>query len=335
MSRLSIVLLAVAAACGGKSNPATPVAPLPADPEPAAAQTAEAPAPEPAPAPAPPPPLEEAIEPVAVDVKVLNRGKGKREPLVYASAPGNKQQVELALDFAASQKAAAELGGDQDQKLPTVVLVGDAETKNVGADGSTEYVFTVTGTDARAVAGSPMPLDQLKQALTGLKGLTIQGTRGANGAQVGPITLRLEKPDPMSAQLIEMVRATLPSWPALPTEPVGTGAKWRATSKTTIMGQIPIEVVTDYQLASRKGASWTIKGTTKVVGEDQELKGSKISKIGGKGTTEATLDSGAVFPKLTSSLETKFTATEGDQTMTLAVQVGSSVTPAPAATASN
>jgi hypothetical protein len=322
----SLALIAALVACGGKSKPAQ-LAPLPDDSKPAAAAppaaNAEAKAPE---APPPPPeplgPIEVKIPAQQTTVKLVSKGKGKLAPLRYTGKAGGKQQVELALDFASTET----MGADKnDTVIPTIVLVGEAETKAVDKDGRADYAITVSSTDARDVPNSRIKPEELKMMLGPLAGLVIGGSVAANGL-AGDVTMRLEKPDRLSAGAIEMVRLTLPVLPVLPTEPVGVGAKWQTTTTTKLAEKIAVTQVTDYELVAAKGNTWSIKGTTTVSGADQELSGGKISGIRGSGQSELTLAAGAFYPTYKTSLETQFTASEQSASMSLALRVGSTIT---------
>jgi hypothetical protein len=324
MSRLSILLFALVTACGGKSTP-PPTTPLPADKP---AET-EAKAPETAPPvvqtpPEPVGPVEVKIPAAPVSVKLVSAGKGKKAPLRYSAKAGDKQQVELAMDFSAKQ---TEGGQSQDQIVPTIVLVGNAETTTVDKDGNASYTLTVNTTDARDVAGSQLPAEKFRTVLASLAGLTISSTLGANGAG-GEVTMRIEKPTELSPGALELIRLTLPSFPVLPKEPVGVGAKWQATTSAKLADKLDVTQITDYELVSQKGGTWTIKGKTKVTGVDQKMEGGDISTIKGQGTSEATLADGALYPSSKSLLETEFTATEAGKSMQFALKVGGAVTPA-------
>ena len=328
MSRWSLVLIVALTACGGTPKATTPPSPLPGESKPEPVGEAKPPATqpvEPAEPPKPAGPLDVSIPAATTTVKLVSPGKGKRTALHYAGKAGDKQPLEIALDFTEKHVAPAELGGSDENKLHTIVLVADAETKTADKDGI-ELALGVTGTDAREVATAKVPLDKLKTALQGLAGLTIAGKIAPNGT-AGEIKLHLEHPDEAGPQLLDMVRYTLPPFPALPAEPVGVGAKWQATTTTKVMDQVAVTQVTDYELVAHKGTTWTIKGTTKVSGADQEMKGSKISGIAGSGTTEVTLTDGTLYPTFKSSLETSFTAAEGDKSIQFAFTVGGAITP--------
>jgi hypothetical protein len=308
MQRVLLLLVATLFACGNKSK-GPQLAPLPPDNPPVVAEKPAEPKPaEPPAPPVPTGPLEVKIAATQTTVKLVSPGRGKRVPLRLTAKPGAKQQVELALDFGLTQSAGTE---SQSDLVPTVELAGDAEVKAVDKDGTAGYTLTITRTDAREVAGTKVPLDKFKQILASTTGLVFAGTVSPTGA-TGEVTMRLEKQGEASAQVLELVRLTLPSWPAFPTESVAPGAKWKATTNTKLADRLDVTQVTDYELVSYKGNVWTIKGTTKVTGADQIMQGGKITKIAGKGTSEITLADGALYPNHKTALEATFTATEAD-----------------------
>ena len=200
------------------------------------------------------------------------------------------------------------------------MLGGQLETKDVGTDGATKFQVTVDNIDARDVAGSKTPAAEFKQNLQSLNGMTIGGSVNGNGT-TSDLTLRVEKPDAASQEALGLIHLSLlPMWPVLPTEPIAPGAKWQVTTTQKLADQLDVTQTTDYELVSHKGAAWTIKGTTKITGTDQDitatdpktgLKGPKtvIGKIAGTGTTDATIADGSLTPATTQKLETSFEAT--------------------------
>ena len=312
--------LILVAACGGTSKPA-PTAPLPEEAKAAPPPAAKEPAPpaEP-PKPAPPAgPVEVKIPAVQTTVKVVSGGKGKKEALRYTVKQGAKQGVELAMDFSGKQDT-------EEQVVPTIVLIGEAETRAVDKDGNAEYQVTVTGTDARTVAGSQVPVEKFKAVLGSLAGLTIGGTIGTTGV-AGDVTLRIEKPQDNAADTLELLRLTFPTLPVLPKEAVGVGARWQSTTSAKLADRLDVTQITDYELVAHSGSTWTIKGTTKVSGKDQEVEDSKVSAISGTGTSETTIAAGALYPTHKASLETQFKAQDKDKSSQFVIKVGGAVTP--------
>lgn len=332
MNRVSLLLVASLVACGGSKPNQKNLAPLPPD-KPVEEAKKEEPAPKPEVKPEPPkplPPLEVKVEVPSTTVKLVHAGKGKKAPLRYTAKAGTKQGVEMVMSFA--QIATM---GDQTEPtiVPTIILTGEAETKTVDADGKADYALAVSGADAREEAGTTavMPIEQFKSMIGSFSSLVITGNVASDGVSKETV-MRIEKPDRFSAGAVDLVRATLPTWPVFPKEPVGVGAKWRATSSQLLKGGpgekgIEMVYVTDYELVSKTGGVTTIKSKTNVSGKDQEYKGGKISKIGGTGTSDIKLDDGALYPATSSALETNLVATEGDKSVKLAFQIKGAITP--------
>jgi hypothetical protein len=318
------LIAAAATACGTPKPP--PTAPLPPD-KPAAPAAATQPSPEaesvakqteikPA---APAGPVEIKIPAPQTTVKIVSDGKGKKQALRYTPKQGAKQAVEVAMDFAGKQDT-------DEQIVPTIVLIGEAETRSVDKDGGAEYTLTVTGTDARTVVGAAIPAEQLKTVLGALNGLTIAGRRGANGI-AGDLTLRIEHPPEHAGDALGLIRETFPAMPVLPTQPLGVGAKWQSTTNAKLADKLDVTQVTDYELVAHDGATWKIRGTTKVTGKDQEIDKAKISSISGSGTSETTISDGALYPTHKASIETQFKAADADKSSQFTIKVSGAVTP--------
>lgn len=269
-------------------------------------------------------PVEMKVPPAQTTVKLVSDGQGKKQVLRYSARPGARQTVEVAMDFTGRQDS-------EEATAPTIVLTCDARTGAVDKDGAADVTLTVTGADARPVAGSDRTPQDLKPALAGLAGLTIAGKRGANGA-TGETTLRLAHPPAHGDDALGLIRETLPVLPVLPTEPVGVGAKWQSTTAARLADKLDITQVTDYEVVAHDGASWTIKGTTRVSGKDQKIDSATISAISGTGTSETTLAEGAVYPVHKEQLETTFKASDPEsadpgKTVQFTIKVGDTVTP--------
>ena len=313
-----LLALLVAAGCGGGSHKSTtPPPPLP-DTKPEAA----APAPKPdadkpaetAKAPEPPPgPVEVPLKAQQPTVKLVNAGKGKKAALKLTPKAGDKVPVEIALDFTGKTGMPPELGGPQEQIAPQVIASGTLESQDVGADGATKFQVAIAKVDAKDVKGSKPSAEEFKSALVSLNGATILGSVNPNGSTTD-LTVHIDKPDAHTKDALEVVHlALLPIWPVLPTEPIGTGAKWTTTSNYKFADQLDVTQTTDYELVSHKGADWVIKGTTKLSGKDQDMgangQSAKVSGIAGSGTIDATISDGKLAAANKSTLSTSFTAT--------------------------
>jgi hypothetical protein len=317
MSRTLLVIV-LAAACGGGAKKST-VPPPQLPPEEAKTEPAKPPEEakpaeeqEPAERPAPTGPLDAAINAPKLTVKLVSAGKGKKTALKLSPKQGAKQQVEIALDFAEKQSAPDMAGGDTSNVVPTVVLQGESEVKSVDPAGKAEYAFTVKTTDVRP-KGDPVPaekLERFKSAVGSLQGLVMGGTIDAN-AMASDIKLHIDQQRAETQAAIELIQVAMPVMPALPAEPIGVGAKWTVTRPMKLLDKVDVTQTTDYELVDHKGTTWTIKGTTKVTGADQEMGvgDAKLSKIAGTGAVEASLIDGALYPTLKSNTDTSFQIT--------------------------
>ena len=330
MNRLALLLLACVglAACGGSKPKQQNLAPLPEDKPPATAAAEpkkEEPAPEP---PKELPPLEVKVEVPAATVKLVSAGKGKKAPLKYTPTAGAKQDVEVVMSFA---QTAAMNGQSDEQAVPPIVLTGEAETKSVDANGKAEYAFVISSVDAKPDAKGAVPLDKFKIAIASLGGLVVSGSVDAAGTMTEPV-LRIEKPDQFSTGALDLLKTTLPKWPVFPKEPVGVGAKWKATRtmvlKPNAQSDAGIEMthVTDYELVSKKGSTSTIKAKTTITGKEQQIGDAKITKIGGKGSSEITLEDGALYPSYTTNLESTLTLSAGTESQQHGFKINNTVT---------
>lgn len=314
-------------ACGG-SKPKPQLAPLPDDPKPAEVKPAE-PA-KPAEPPVPQGPIELALPAQQTTVKLVSKGRGtKPQQIRYPGKVGDKQKLELALDFGSKQVLGAE---SEDTTMPTMLLTGEVETKAVDAD-KIEYVLAITEVDLREVPGAKSALSgdaqaeelkKLKDALASLRSLLIGGRMAPTGAS-RELALRIEKPDARTGGALEVLALTMPVLPVLPKEAVALHAKWQTTTTTKLAGKIEIKVVTDYEVTATKGASWVIKGKTAVSGADQELSGAKISKIKGTGTSEMKIGAG-LYPDYKSTLDAEFVASDEGQTLAVSYRFGGKIT---------
>ena len=303
------ILVAVATACGGSPKSTTPPPTLPPDTKTEEAKPVVEEPKKPEPPPVPQGPIEITLPAPKVEVKLVNGGKGKKTALKLTPKAGTKQSTELTLDFMGGQDGPPETGGKKEEVAPTVVLLADVETQDVAADGLAKFQFTVSGVDTRDKAGQKVGSAEFKAELASLVGATIGGSVGANGS-ASDLKLRIEKPDAKAGGALEFVKLSLmPMWPVLPTEPVAPGAKWTVTSTQKIADQLEIKKVVSYELVGKKGTAWTIKGTTKITGDEQNVQGAKLGTIAGDGVTEVTLNDGALLTAYKQNMATSFTIT--------------------------
>jgi len=302
-----MLALAVAAACGGTQKH---------DPQP----------------PVPPTDSAAKIEGGPVDhtlVRLVSPGDGARAQLRVSPKVGAKQAIELAIDISQSTRVGGTHPVEQKDTVPTVVLSGTAEVKTVDAHGAA-YQLVVTTVDVRGESAS-MSADKLatfRTALGALKGMTIDSTIAPNGA-AGELKLHLDSADQGTRELMSVFQVALPAWPVLPNEPIGVGAKWQVVAPAKLLeDKLDVIETTDYELVKHEGATWTIRGTTRVTGTDQSAGGAQVSNITGTGSIEVALVDGVLYPTTKASIATEFLATMGDATSgTVAISRTTQFTP--------
>src|SRR5207245_2722065 len=107
------------------------------------------------------------------------------------------------------------------------------------------------------------------KALASLKGLTISSTLAANGIATDQ-KLHLDLADPVAKRMIPVLEIALPTWPALPAEPVGVGAKWQVVTTTKVSDAFGVTHTTEFELVKHEGSTWTIRGKMVVAGDAQK-----------------------------------------------------------------
>jgi hypothetical protein len=302
---IALLVTTAAASCGHPAKSTTPPPTLPEDKKPDAAPVAEAP--KPAPPPKDPDPIDVPLAMGKATYKLASAGKGQKAVIKIGAAQGTKQQLELALDFAGKQVAPADLGGEQSDVAPTLVLASALEVGAADPDGS-RFKVTFTGVDARDRAGAKATKDQFKTELAVLAGVELSGAVSATGQQSN-LSLHVAKPTDKTMAALELVRISMmPLWPIVPTEAIGVGAKWTVTTTYTIADRIEATQTTDYEVVSHKGPAWVLKGKTKLEGKEQTIKETKFEKIGGSGGVDVTLTEGTFVPQSSTKLANDFTA---------------------------
>lgn len=328
-SSIALILLALAASCGGKARSTSNTIPdskldASADPVAAPGAATEAPTPAAPTAPAAPAgPIKVAFAASQATVKLLSPGKGKRAPLRMAPTAAGKQQVEWLMDAVISQAPTGQTA--QTVTMPTVVLVGTGEVTAVGADGVATYRTVIDAIDARAVPGQSIAPESIKSQVVSLTGMVVDGSVAPGGA-TGATTYVIEKPVAETAGAIESLRLMLPTWVPLPTEPIGVGAQWEVSLPVELNG-IATTHVTVYKLVSRTASTAVLSGVTKVQGANQNLQDVEVSEISGQGTVSATLETGKLYPKLKRDVSTKVRLKQGSEDVTITMQIGSGFDP--------
>lgn len=305
---LFVASLSAAVACGG-SQPPPPSIPLPDEPSPDAKPAEPAPAAATTPSATEQPktiPIDLTMAPPDTTLKLVRPGTGKKSVLKVAAAQGTKQHVDMAFDF--SEKNTVEAEKPQEVIAPTVLVSGDVEAGEAGSNG-TQFKLTVTSQDVKDRQGSQVSASEFKTEQMGdITGMTVAGTVAPNG-KLGETKLHIDKADQKAAGIIGLIQTLMqPLWPELPTQPIGVGAQWTVTENTKLMDRIAVTRTTKWEVVSHKGDTWQLKGTTAVIGKDQTVEGTDVSKIGGGGTVEVSLNESSFVPQMKSQSTGEFTA---------------------------
>ena len=263
-------------------------------------------------------------------MKLVDPGRGKRTALKLTPKQGDKQAVELALDFTTKQSNPDGTPGP-DQIAPTIVLAGDAEVQAAGTDDAASVTWTVSSADARDVTGELRKADEVRPALQAFKGLRVITDVHSNGDSKAVI--HLDNMDPALIDVLKVLVLSYPSFPALPKEPIGVGAKWTATLDTMMMDALSLTETTTYEVLAHKGPAWTIKTTTKIAGKDQEIAQTKLQKITGTGSGQITITEGVLFPKASWKRARAFTAVTDKGKVDVALESTAVITPGEATAA--
>jgi len=304
MNRTFSLVLVALFACGGSSAP--PTTPLPPEPEPKPAEEAK-PTPPPKPEPPPTVTVDRQIDVPKSTLKLVKAGTGKKAVLKLAAAQGTTQHVDLLLDFLQKTDAPADVGGSQQEIVPTVVLASDVSVGDVGSDGTAKFTVKVSGVDAKDRAGAMMSGADFKaQKMGDVTGLTVTGSVSPDG-QLGAMTMHLDKADARAKALTDLIRLLLaPMWPQLPTTAIGVGAKWTVSTPFKIVDQLDSTQTVDYEVVSHKGSAWELKGNVKITGATQKVDATTFDKIAGSGSIAMTLTEGTFVPQSTSSISSDF-----------------------------
>jgi hypothetical protein len=231
-----------------------------------------------------------------VQIRLLEAGSEPRRPLRFHPAAGDKQEVAMKLTTSMTMK----VGGVENPTvtLPGVTLQMVIEILDVTKDGDIHYKAMMgDAVIAEASGTTPQMGDALKSALSGLKGLSVEGTASSRGVQQA---LEIKVPagaNPQMRQTIEQMRQSFETFcTPLPEEAVGPGAQWEA--KTPIRSQgILIDQTCTYQLVSLQEEQVLAKATLSQTASNQKIQnpampGLKLdlTSLKGGGTGDLTMD---------------------------------------------
>jgi hypothetical protein len=184
-------------------------------------------------------------------VEVLEDGKEPREQLRLSPAAGTTQRSAMTVTFAIQQSGVA---SNNIQPPPTKATV-ETTLQGMTPEGNLQVSFSfpsfevLRGGDATAAQRR-----QIKQAFTGLTGLSGQLTITPQGVLVDSTLNVPPDVDPSVSSLVTQVGDQLRTLSIpFPEAPVGVGARWRAATALTLNG-IEANQVYEYTLKKRTGS---------------------------------------------------------------------------------
>jgi hypothetical protein len=185
-------------------------------------------------------------------VTVEDAGREPRQRLQLRLAEGSTtraamvSKVELDMNIEGNRLSAG--------ALPTTRAVIEQRIDRVDPDGTAHYTVTIGDWSVEATPGVDEAVaDQTERALAQLEGLRGTGTIDPSGSTQSVRMDTSTVQDPIMKSTLDSFSSQVTNLAApFPSEPVGPGARWRATSSATING-ITMNTTSTYTLRSRTG----------------------------------------------------------------------------------
>lgn len=218
------------------------------------------------------------------EITVEDPGQEPRRELRLAVEPGDTDQVTLRQEMSLELDA-----GGQVQTAPSPVNEFDVTYTVDEVDGDR---FTATGTydDVRVLdtpGVDPAAADELRELMAGFLDARARTTFTSRGGIVEAELEGLQLPGAAGAFADQLASTFTDSAESLslpfPDEAVGSGARWRVDTATTIAG-MPVEITTVVQLAElgEDRAIGTMEQTMRFVPGDVEILGVDATVISGE-----------------------------------------------------
>ncbi|HKA93278.1 MAG TPA: hypothetical protein VKE97_05710, partial [Acidimicrobiia bacterium] len=189
------------------------------------------------------------------NVELLAPGKAPLEPLRLSPAAGTSQRSTMTVDFAIQQSGVSSAS----VQPPPVRATVETSLQSVTPDGNLQVAFSYPAFDVlRGGDATASQRRRIKQAFTGLAGLSGQLTLTPQGVLVDSTLSVPPNLDPSVSSLVTQLGDQLRTLSIpFPTEAVGVGARWRATTQLTL-NSIDAQQVYEYTLRKRTGSKLVI-----------------------------------------------------------------------------
>jgi hypothetical protein len=211
------------------------------------------------------PSLSATAGPAAADqsppkVTVLERGDGPRTELRYALAAGDEQLVKLRVLTRIGQR----VGNDPPRSGSSPAITFDLRSTvtAVAPDGVITATYVYEAVDvADDSAADAAVADEVRERIEPIVGLVGTLTMTDQGQVLTAEVAVPPAADPEVTSLVEQLsdQASALAVP-LPTQAVGAGARWKATSSATVNG-ITLEQATVYEVESLRRGSVVLSST--------------------------------------------------------------------------
>lgn len=237
-------------------------------------------------------------------VEVLDPGDEPRAPLRYALVAGTSVTGTQSIDQYIRQVDQDGFGSST--RVPTIDLGLELDVQEVQPDGTARVTFGFTSVEATG-NGSAASSDQARAieiALADITDLTGETTTSSRGVV---LDTSFDVPDDLPdllRSIVEQYESQVASLtPPLPEEPLGVGARWRATTEAELNGiEFSQEFV--YTIESVTGTQLELSVTAKQRAAPQEIdvpnapRGTEFRLLSyrAKGTGTTTIDLAAPLP---------------------------------------
>jgi hypothetical protein len=197
-------------------------------------------------------------QPPAPTVELLAPGKAPQDTLRLSPTTGASQRSTMTVDFAVQQSGVSSASVNP----PPVRATVETTLQGTTPDGNLQVAFSYPSFEVlRGGDANASERRRIKQAFTGLAGLSGQLTLTPQGVLVDSSLNVPPNLDPSVSGLVTQLGDQLRTLSVpFPTEPVGVGARWRATTQLTLNG-IEARQVYEYTLKKRTGSKLVIAVT--------------------------------------------------------------------------
>ncbi len=267
--------------------------------------------------------------PGAPVVVLLEPGAAPQSELRYALTPGTTQRVVLSTNSRIRQRLAD--GTILTGRVPNLDLDIEATVGALTPEGAITVAYGYTGIDVDDdSAQDAASARQLRRAIEPIVGLTGTLSLTPRGEVLTSDVVIPDDLDASAAQLVDQLAQQTQSFTVpFPVEPVGVGARWRATSETTVSG-ITVRQTATYVLEARRGNEVELSVTitqraprqTFTAPETDTRVTLRSSRGGGTGTATLRLDEPLTSRSRSNIQIRQKLAAEGDRlTQTVTVNV--------------